>query len=121
MTADTGSGNINRGRSKYTLINKSEISLEYTVLEKGPSGIKNIDLWMTTNRTDWQKVEAVKQMAAGLEKLFSMSRADRQAMGARGYQLAAKQFAWSQIASDVRATCNWVLGGGDKPSCVLTE
>ena len=63
----------------------------------------------------------VKQMAAGLEKLFSMSRADRQAMGARGYQLAAKQFAWSQIASDVRATCNWVLGGGDKPSCVLTE
>lgn len=63
----------------------------------------------------------VEQIAAGLETLLSMRDEERRAMGARGHNLVAQRFAWSRIASDLRAVCSWTLGGGNKPACVLNE
>ena len=59
-------------------------------------------------------------IARGLEKLFSMSNSDRKAMGAKGRKLVGERFAWPQIAVDMKAVYEWVLGGGQPPSCVIT-
>lgn len=60
-------------------------------------------------------------IAHGLERLFFMSDAERKAMGWRGHQLVESRFTWSKIAEDMQAVYQWVLGGGIKPNCVITN
>ena len=57
----------------------------------------------------------------GLRELFQAPSAKRQAMGANGRQLVAGKFIWSKVAADMKSVYEWVLGGGPKPECVLTE
>jgi glycosyltransferase involved in cell wall biosynthesis len=57
----------------------------------------------------------------GLRSLFARSASERRAIGARGRMLVAKRFAWPQIAAEMRSAYEWVLGGGPKPSCVLSD
>ena len=56
----------------------------------------------------------------GLATLFSMSEADRNKMGARGLHLVEERFAWPRLARDMKATYEWILGGGPKPDVVET-
>lgn len=57
--------------------------------------------------------ESIRQ---GLQVLFEMSEADRQAMGQRGLKLVSERFTWSRVASQMRDLYTWVAGGGPKPS-----
>ncbi len=57
--------------------------------------------------------ESIEQ---GLTCLFRMSDAERAAMGARGLALAREQFSWPRIVQEMRAMCEWILGGGAKPA-----
>jgi len=60
-------------------------------------------------------------IAAGLRRLFALSDAERRAMGARGRALVRERFTWRQVAGQMSAVYQWVLGGGPPPSCVLTD
>jgi glycosyltransferase involved in cell wall biosynthesis len=61
------------------------------------------------------KPESIRQ---GLQVLFEMSEADRQAMGQRGFKLVSERFTWTKIASQMRDLYTWAKGGGPKPSTV---
>jgi glycosyltransferase involved in cell wall biosynthesis len=52
----------------------------------------------------------------GLQALFEMTEADRQAMGQRGLKLVSERFTWSKVASQMRDLYAWAIGGGPKPS-----
>lgn len=60
-------------------------------------------------------------IASGLQDLRSLTDTERREMGERGRKLVAARFTWASIARQTRAVCDWVLGGGSPPECVLTE
>ena len=60
-------------------------------------------------------------IAPGLRRLFALSDAERRAMGARGRALVRQRFTWRQVAGQMTAVYQWVLGGGPPPSCVLSH
>jgi poly(glycerol-phosphate) alpha-glucosyltransferase len=60
-----------------------------------------------------------ENMAEALASLFDMTDAERRAMGARGRRLVADRFTWSRVAEEMRSVYDWILGGGQPPSCVL--
>jgi poly(glycerol-phosphate) alpha-glucosyltransferase len=53
----------------------------------------------------------------GLESFFSMSDADRIMMGAKGFSLVESRFSWKVVARQLKETYEWMLGGGQPPSC----
>lgn len=64
---------------------------------------------------------SVESIVAGLQSLFGLSDAQRQALGQRGRELAAKKFSWDVIAPQMLAVYAWALGGGDRPDCMLND
>lgn len=60
-----------------------------------------------------------RSIARGLAELFSMTEADRCAMGGRGRQLVQQSFSWKVLARQMREVYDWVLGGGIEPECVI--
>jgi glycosyltransferase involved in cell wall biosynthesis len=64
---------------------------------------------------------APESIAAGLRLLMEMSDAERSAMGGRGKALVAAKFTWPRVAAQMHEVCQWVLGGGPRPFCVVTE
>jgi glycosyltransferase involved in cell wall biosynthesis len=61
----------------------------------------------------------VASIAAGLQDLFSMSNADRGAIGNRGRALVESRFTWERVGRQMRTVHEWILGGGAKPDCLL--
>ena len=59
-------------------------------------------------------VEGIRE---GLETLFTSGEAALTEMGTRGRQLVGDRFAWNRVASQVKITYEWMLGGGSKPAC----
>jgi poly(glycerol-phosphate) alpha-glucosyltransferase len=59
-----------------------------------------------------------EQIATGLKELIELSDQDRRTIGDRGRTLASAKFSWVQIAEQMRAVYNWVLGGGATPPIV---
>jgi glycosyltransferase involved in cell wall biosynthesis len=57
-------------------------------------------------------------IATGLDRLAKLTDAEVNEMGSRGRQLVKEKFAWPQIATQMKAVYNWVLGKGAKPQCV---
>ncbi len=57
-------------------------------------------------------------VAAAFREFFSLSEAERQAIGQRGRTLVEERFTWSQVAAQMTATYHWILGGGEKPDCI---
>jgi glycosyltransferase involved in cell wall biosynthesis len=57
-------------------------------------------------------------IAPGLEQLFAMSDAERNAMGTKGQKLVKERFTWRKVAADMNLAYHWVLGGGPPPSFV---
>ena len=60
-----------------------------------------------------------RSVARGLAELFSMTEADRRAMGERGRLLVQQSFSWKVLARQMREVYDWVLGGGVEPECVI--
>jgi glycosyltransferase involved in cell wall biosynthesis len=58
-------------------------------------------------------------IASGIDRLTRLTSADLDEMGSRGRRLAQEKFAWPQIAAEIKAVYDWVLGNGAKPECVL--
>jgi poly(glycerol-phosphate) alpha-glucosyltransferase len=52
-----------------------------------------------------------EEIADGLRCIIEMSDDDRRAMGARGRDLVATKFSWPPIGEQMRAVCEWVVGG----------
>jgi poly(glycerol-phosphate) alpha-glucosyltransferase len=66
------------------------------------------------------KVETTEaSLVAGLNELQRMTDAERRAMGNRARELVVARFTWSQIAQQLSAVEQWILGGGAKPDCVV--
>lgn len=63
----------------------------------------------------------VEGAAEGLGKLFALEESALQEMGRRGRDLVIANFSWSQIASQMFAVYNWLLGRSATPDCVLLD
>jgi hypothetical protein len=50
--------------------------------------------------------------------LFRSPASDLRSLGANGRALVERQFAWPQIAAQMKEVYDWVLGGGEVPDCV---
>jgi poly(glycerol-phosphate) alpha-glucosyltransferase len=66
------------------------------------------------------KVETTEaSLVAGLNELQRMTDAERMAMGNRARDLVVQRFTWSRVAQQLQSVQEWILGGGEKPDCVL--
>jgi glycosyltransferase involved in cell wall biosynthesis len=54
----------------------------------------------------------------GMRQLLAMSDADRERMGRAGRALVEVNFTWDKVATQMKEVYAWILGGGEKPSCV---
>jgi glycosyltransferase involved in cell wall biosynthesis len=63
----------------------------------------------------------VEGTAEGLGKLFALNEPALQEMGRRGRDLVMANFSWPQIASQMFAVYNWLLGRSAAPACVLFD
>lgn len=76
---------------------------------------------LEAERAGWWIDHGVAALEAALRTAMALPAAERRAMGLRGRAWMARDFSWDRIARDMTATYNWVLGGGDRPACVLTD
>jgi poly(glycerol-phosphate) alpha-glucosyltransferase len=60
-------------------------------------------------------------LLAGLNELQRMTAAERTAMGNRGRVLVVERFTWSQVGRQLHSVEQWILGGGEKPDCLLAS
>lgn len=57
---------------------------------------------------------------AGLTELFETNEDWREKAGTRGRELVAREFAWPQVAAEMKEVYGWLIGSGPKPNS-LTE
>ena len=76
---------------------------------------------LDAERAGWWIDHGVDALEAALRTATALPAAERRAMGLRGRAWMARDFSWDRIARDMTTTYNWVLGGGDRPTCVLTD
>ena len=62
----------------------------------------------------------VKGIQFGLHYIFDMPASELEAMGAAGRTLVESNFDWRMVAAQMAEVYAWVLGGGAKPSCVVS-
>lgn len=60
-------------------------------------------------------------MAVALDEFARLTDDERAKMGMRGRRLAQERFSWGSVAERMRATYEWILGGGAAPSWVETD
>ncbi len=60
-----------------------------------------------------------ESIAAALNRLFSMSHHQREAMGVRGRRLVEEEFQWPRTVQHMTEVYDWILGFGSQPACVL--
>jgi glycosyltransferase involved in cell wall biosynthesis len=63
----------------------------------------------------------VEGAGEGLRMLFALDEPALQEMGGRGRDLVIANFSWSQIASQMFAVYNWLIGRAAEPDCVLFD
>jgi poly(glycerol-phosphate) alpha-glucosyltransferase len=63
----------------------------------------------------------VSSIRQGLADFFNMTDAERLAMGQRGRGLVEDKFTWQRVAEEMVSVYQWVLGGGQTPSCVTLD
>jgi len=64
-------------------------------------------------------VPEVNSIAVALRQLFSLSDAERDAMGRNGRCLVEERYQWPRIGNSMTEVYDWILGHGPKPACVL--
>jgi poly(glycerol-phosphate) alpha-glucosyltransferase len=63
----------------------------------------------------------VEGAAEALGKLFALEESALEEMGRRGRDLVTGNFSWSQIASQMFAVYEWLLGRSAPPNCMLFD
>jgi glycosyltransferase involved in cell wall biosynthesis len=63
----------------------------------------------------------VDGIVSGLNRLQEMTDHERHSMGLRGRSLVETHFAWPVIALHLSSVYSWVVGGGNKPECLVLE
>ena len=62
-----------------------------------------------------------ESIAQSLQELIRLPSSDLCRLGERGLALVTGKFAWPKIANDMKSVYEWVLRGGPKPPCVVTD
>jgi len=62
-----------------------------------------------------------ESILTGLRALLAMSDAERQAMGAKGRELAVRRYAWPVIAAEMAGVYRWLAAGGPQPASVSSS
>ena len=60
----------------------------------------------------------VTSIAEGMRLLLRSPISDLRSLGANGRSLVERQFTWPQVATQMKAVYDWVLGGEQKPGFV---
>jgi glycosyltransferase involved in cell wall biosynthesis len=60
-------------------------------------------------------------IARALSSLLPAPRSQLETMGAAGRRLVAERYQWPEVAHQMRAVYAWLLGGGQRPDCVITS
>jgi len=74
---------------------------------------------LVTHNCGWWVEADVSSLSASLNDACSRTEAERSEMGARGKRLVERKFAWPGLAEQMISVYLWMLGKGDKPSCVV--
>lgn len=69
----------------------------------------------------WWIDHGVEPLVAALRAALTMTPAQLGAMGARGREWMARDFAWDGIALQMEQAYAWMLGGGEQPACIRNE
>jgi glycosyltransferase involved in cell wall biosynthesis len=54
----------------------------------------------------------------GIAEFVELSREEQRSMGDRGLGLVKERFIWRRVAREMRSVYSWILGEGQRPSCV---
>lgn len=83
---------------------------------------------ITTKGTPWQDLSTYEcgwwiennqqSLTTALAQGMQLSSEERKDMGLRGRNLVATKYSWDSIAKEMSSVYQWVLGGGEPPSCV---
>lgn len=83
---------------------------------------------VTTKGAPWQDLEhygcgwwiddTQQALADALVEGMEMSSQERQIMGLKGRSLVETKYAWDAIAKEMASVYQWILDGGEPPSCV---
>lgn len=68
--------------------------------------------------TPWTAASLSHATESALRQLQTLSPSDLVKMGANGRRLVEARFTWQQIAQEMKAVCEWAVGGGPAPECV---
>ena len=73
---------------------------------------------LDTHRCGWWTDATVDALTAALVEATRTSRPDLDAMGERGCALVLERYGWDDAACQMQAVYEWILGTGNRPSCV---
>jgi glycosyltransferase involved in cell wall biosynthesis len=86
---------------------------------------------VTTSGTPWKDLQArgcgwcaeanVEQLAQTLCAALSVPKKELIEMGAQGREWMKRDFSWERLAAQMIDVCEWTLGGGAAPSCVVLD
>lgn len=115
---------IYRAADLFILPTKSE-NFGIVIAEALASGVPVI----TTRATPWEELEkhqcgwwietGVEPLLKALHQATALSDVERNAMGRRGRLLIENNYSWPKIAREMRNVYEWILGGGEKPECII--
>ncbi|HYD25578.1 MAG TPA: glycosyltransferase [Croceibacterium sp.] len=73
-----------------------------------------------TRGCGWWIEPTVEGLAGAIRQALDLPSASLADMGARGFQLAEREFGWAPAADKFIAAYQWVLGGGQAPAFIST-
>lgn len=76
---------------------------------------------LVSQKCGWWIDVGVNPLVTALREAMSISDEERREMGTRGRKLVEARFSWPEIASEMKAVYEWVLGGGAPPDCVRLD
>lgn len=76
---------------------------------------------LVTHNCGWWVDVGVEPLAEAIREATQLSDAERSAMGARGRDLARKQYNWQRVAENMSSVYEWVIRGGTPPKCVIND
>lgn len=62
-----------------------------------------------------------RSLAGALERMLSVTQADRGNMGRMGMRLVEECFSWPRVGQQMQEVNDWALGGGAVPHCVCVD
>ncbi len=74
---------------------------------------------LTTKRLGWCVEPTVDELAVAIIDACRLPDQQRREMGQRGAEWAGEQFQWTHVGQQMLEFYQWLLGGGDRPECVL--